>query len=383
MDKNNKTFAKGFVFGVISLLVLYSISINLDLIYRKFISKQLTAKQKVSEIESIVNTYYVNDYDENLMRETMYKGMIVSLNDPYSYYMSKDELNRFLEDTNGNYVGIGILVRMSDDKRILVDKVFEDSPAYEEGLKKGDKILKIEDEEVNYNNYTDVLGKIKGEEGTKVKVTVYRESEDKTFDLKITRKSVDVPTVSHRLLDNNIGYISISQFDRVTYEQFKEAYDNLDRADGLIIDLRNNPGGLLTTVNKITDLLVPEGTITYIEDKKGNRDYYKSDASHYGKPLVVLINGNSASASEVLSGAVRDFGVAKLVGETSFGKGVVQNTYRLTDGSGIKITMAKYYTPKGTSIHGIGIKPHYEVKNVEGNERDFQLEKAIDVINSW
>ena len=383
MDKNKKSFFKGFIFGILSLIIIYVFFININLLYKKFVLKELDTKQKISEIQSIVDTYYVNKYDKDFMKETMYKGMIASLKDPYSYYMSKEELTAFLEDTNGSYVGIGVLIRVAEDGKILIDKVFENSPAEEEGIKQGDKILKVEGEDVTLENYEDIVRKIKGKEGTKVNVTIYRASENKTFDLNITRRSVDAPTVSHKLLEDNIGYISISQFDRVTYDQFKQAYDDLSGAKGLIIDLRNNPGGLLDVVNKITDMLVPEGTITYIEDKNGNRDYHKSDNNYYGKPLVVLINENSASASEVLSGAVKDFGVAKLVGETSFGKGVVQNLYRISDGSGVKITMAKYYTPNGTSIHGIGVKPDYEVKNVEGNERDFQLEKAIDVIKNW
>ena len=157
----------------------------------------------------------------------------------------------------------------------------------------------------------------------------------------------------------------------------------LNSSNGLIIDLRNNPGGLLTTVNEITDMLVPEGTITYIEDKNGNRDYHSSDANYYNKPLVILVNGNSASASEVLSGAVKDFGVGKLVGETTYGKGVVQNMYKLSDGSGVKVTIAKYYTPSGVCIDGTGIEPDYKVTNPKDNSQDLQLEKAIEVIKNW
>ena len=266
---------------------------------------------------------------------------------------------------------------------MLINKVFEGSPAKESGLKVGDKITKVGDKEVDLENYQDVVSDIKGEEGTKVKLTIYRESENKIFDVEVTRKSLDVPTVEHKILEDNIGYISISQFDRVTFDQFKLAFDSLQNTNGLIIDLRNNPGGLLTTVNKITDMLVPEGTITYIEDKNGNRDYHKSDANYYNKPLVILVNEHSASASEVLSGAVKDFGVGKLVGQTTYGKGVVQNMYQLSDGSGVKITMAKYYTPKGVCIQGTGIEPDYKVTNPKDNSKDLQLEKGIEVIKNW
>ena len=380
---NKKSFFTGVISGMIALFVINSFATNITLIYRKFVAKELTQKQKIEEIQNVVDKYYVNEYDENLMEETMYKGMIASLKDPYSYYMTKQELTDFLEDTEGNYVGIGIMVNLTEDEKILINKVFENSPAEESGLKINDKITKVENKEVSLENYQDVVSDIKGEEGSKVKLTVYRESENKTFDTEVTRKSIDVPTVEHKTLEDNIGYISISQFDRVTSQQFKEAFDSLNSSNGLIIDLRNNPGGLLTTVNEITDMLVPEGTITYIEDKNGNRDYHSSDANYYNKPLVILVNGNSASASEVLSGAVKDFGVGKLVGETTYGKGVVQNMYKLSDGSGVKVTIAKYYTPSGVCIDGTGIEPDYKVTNPKDNSQDLQLEKAIEVIKNW
>ncbi len=383
MNSNKKSFFTGVVFGMIALFVINSFVTNIGLLYKRFIAKDLTINQKTAQIESIINKYYVNDYDEQLMEEMMYKGMIASLKDPYSYYMSEKELKEFLDDTEGNYVGIGIMVNLTEDEKIHINKVFDGSPAQDSGLKEGDKIMKVEDKEVNLENYQEVVSDIKGEEGTKVKLNIYREKENKTFNVEVLRKSLDVPTVEYKLLDDNIGYISISQFDRVTYDQFKKAYDALNGSNGLIIDLRDNPGGLLTTVNKITDMLVPEGTITYIEDKQGNRDYHKSDANYYNKPLVILVNKNSASASEVLSGAVKDFGVGKLVGETTYGKGVVQNMYQLADGSGVKITMAKYYTPSGVCIQGTGIEPDYKVTNPENSDKDLQLEKGIEVIKNW
>lgn len=383
MNSNKKSFFTGVVFGMIALFVINSFVTNIGLLYKKFVAKDLTISQKTAQIESIINKYYVNEYDEQFMEEMMYKGMIASLKDPYSYYMSEKELKEFLDDTEGNYVGIGVMVNLTEDEKIHINKVFDGSPAQHSGLKVGDKIIKVEDKEVNLENYQEVVSDIKGEEGTKVKLNVYREKENKTFDVEVLRKSLDVPTVEYKMLDDNIGYISISQFDRVTYEQFKKAYDDLNSSNGLIIDLRDNPGGLLTTVNKITDMLVPEGTITYIEDKAGNRDYHKSDANYYNKPLVILVNGNSASASEVLSGAVKDFGVGKLVGETTYGKGVVQNMYQLADGSGVKITMAKYYTPSGVCIQGTGIEPNYKVTNPKNSDKDLQLEKGIEVIKNW
>lgn len=383
MKNEKKIFFTGIVFGMALLFFINSIVTNSSLIYRRFVLKELTQKQKIAEIQKIVDTYYVNKYDKKFMEENMYKMMVASLKDPYSYYMTKEEYKQFKENTEGNYVGIGITVNLTEDEKILINQVFEGSPAKESGLKKGDKITKVDGEIVNLENYQDIVSNIKGEEGTSVKLTIYREKENKTFDLDIVRRSLDVPTVEHKMLEDNIGYIKITQFDGVTYEQFNKAFNNLSNAEGLIIDLRDNPGGLLVTVNKITDMLVPEGNITYIEDKNGNREYHKSDANYYNKPLVIIVNENSASASEVLTGAVKDFGVGKIVGETTYGKGVVQNTFNLADGSGVKVTIAKYYTPSGVCIDNTGIEPDYKVENLENNSQDLQLEKAIEVVKNF
>lgn len=381
--KTKKEFFYGTILGVILVIVLNTFVTNLNLVYRRFISKELTYKQKMQEIQRVINKYYVNEYDKKILEEGIYKGMVASLQDPYSYYMTDREFKQFLQDTEGNYVGIGIIVSLSENEKMHINKVFENSPAEESGILVDDKIIKVAGEDVNLNNYQDLVSNIKGEEGTKINLTIYRESEDKTFDVDVTRKSIDVPTVSFKKLQDNIGYISIAQFDRVTYDQFKEAFDSLAYTKGLIIDLRNNPGGLLTTVAEITDMLVPKGIITYIEDKNGKREYHYSNDNYYNKPLAILINGNSASASEVLSGAVKDYGIGKLVGETTFGKGVVQNIYNLSDGSGMKVTIAKYYTPKGICIDGTGIEPDVKVKNPKNSSLDLQLEKAIEVINNW
>lgn len=378
--KDKKNFFIGVVFGMVALFVINSFVTNGILIYNKIVENELTPKQKIKEIENIVEKHYVNEYDESFMEETMYKGMIASLKDPYSSYMTKDELNDFLQNTEGNYVGIGIMVNLTEDEKININKVFDNSPAQQSGLKQNDKIIKVENISVNLENYQDLVTKIKGEEGTTVNLTIQRNDDGKIFDVDVTRKNVSVPTVEFKTLEDNIGYIKITQFDRVTYTQFKDAFDALSNTNGLVIDLRDNPGGLLTTVVQIADLLLPEGTITYIEDKNGNRDYHKSDANYYNKPLTVLVNENSASASEILSGAIKDFGAGKLIGQKTYGKGVVQNLYKISDGSGVKITMAKYYTPSGICIDKTGIEPDYTVENNQNSTEDLQLQKAIDVI---
>lgn len=379
--ENKKVFTKGCLCGIAFVIAINLLVTNVDKFYRRVFSKNLTIEQKMKEIENIVEKYSVNEFEPYNMKEGMYMGMLATLNDPYSYYMPKMQFKEFIQQTEGNYVGIGITISGKQDS-MVISKIFENSPAKEAGLLVGDEIIKVDGEDISLENYDTIISKIKGEEGTKVKLTVYRKNENTTKEFEILRKSIEIPTVEHKMLEDNIGYISISQFDRVTSEQFKIAFEDLNskNSKGLIIDLRNNPGGLLSTVCEITDLFVPEGTITYIEDKYGKRNYEYSKEDFYNKPLVILVNENSASASEVLSGAIKDYKVGTLVGEKTYGKGVVQNIFNISDGSGVKVTIAKYYTPNGVCIDGIGIEPDYYIKNDSDSEIDFQLEKGIEVI---
>lgn len=380
--ENKKSFYKGCLCGIVFVIALNFLVTNSSLLFRRVVTKNLTLEQKMEEIQNIVDTYSVNEFDPKLVNEGMLSGMVATLNDPYSYYMPKNNYEKFLEDTQGNYVGIGIMISVTKQGEMIISKVFDNSPAKEVGLLEEDKILKVEDEDVTIDNYETIVSKIKGKEGTKVNLTLFRPSKNETIQVDVLRKSIDVPTVEYKMLEDNIGYISISQFDKITEEQFKNAYNEIEKLNskGLIIDLRNNPGGLLNVVCNITDLLVPEGIITYIEDKNGNKQYQYSDTDYYNKPLVILVNGNSASASEVLSGAVKDYGVASLVGEKTYGKGVVQSPFTLSDGSGVKVTIAKYYTPKGICIDKTGIEPDYYVENDPESDIDLQLQKGIEVI---
>lgn len=388
--KHNKHFLSGILVGI-SLVIILHLGINsASIIYSRFISHELTTEQKLREINAYLQKYYVNDIDENMLKEGLYTGLAAGVNDRYTYYMDKETFNQFIQDTDGNYSGIGVVIYIDkDDNKLTIQTVYEQTPAFEAGLKTGDKILKVNGIDIGIDNYKDAVAMLKTKEGTKSKLTIYRKEQDKTFDVDIVSKSVDVPTVSHSMIDNTIGYIIITKFDRVTYDQFVNAYNDLTEKgmQQLIIDLRDNPGGLLDTVVKITDMLVPEGYITYIEDKNGNKKYEFSDENAINKPLAILVNGNSASASEVLSGAVKDMKAGKLVGTKTFGKGVVQNTYRLSDKSGLKVTVAKYYTPSGICIDGIGIEPDYKIEMPETEygvklpfEQDLQLQKAIDVV---
>ena len=348
--------------------------------------------QKLNHIHQIIDSNFIGDFDLEVAVEMMFAGFVYGAGDPYTVYMDEASFASFREETEGSFIGIGVSITVdTTDNRILVISPFEGSPAFEAGVLPGDKIVRINGYEVFGDGINDAIRMMRGETGTEVVVTIYRENTGMTFDIPIIRAVIEVETVRSDILADNIGYIRISQFDRVTYEQFVGAYERLmdQNVQGLILDLRNNPGGLLDVVNNITNMLVPEGIITYTEDVHGRRVYVPSDSRQIEIPLIVLVNGNSASASEVLSGAVMDTGVGELLGTTTFGKGLVQNIFPLRDGSAVKVTVQRYFTPSGRSIHGEGITPnHYVEMDVEltnnlirlSVEEDVQLQEAITVI---
>lgn len=346
---------------------------------------------KFNGIAELIQDNFLYEYEPDEVKEGMYAGMLAMLKDPYTGYYSVDDLNSLMEGNVGTYVGIG--VRVSQDvktKKISVVKNFKGSPAIEAGLKTGDEIIKVEGEDIRGLELEFVVSKIRGEEGTPVNITIYRESANKEIDFSLTRKKITMDTVEYKMLEDNIGYILVEEFDEITVSQFKEAIQELDKEgqEKLIIDLRNNPGGNLAAVVEMVDMIVPEGVIVYTLDKNGNRLEERSDKKEYNKPIVILTNEYSASASELFTGALRDYNKALVVGTTSFGKGVVQRIYGLNDGSGAKITVSKYYTPSGYDIHDVGIIPDYEVELAEDVvgmsnipvEQDNQLQKAIEII---
>lgn len=351
-------------------------------------------KSKLNRIKSIIDTYYLEEIDEDKMVEGMYKGLVSSLEDPYSVYYTKDEFAALMESSSGSYCGIGAYV--SQDVKtgvITIVKPFEGGPAYKAGMLPGDIIYKVSGEEATGKDLSEIVSKMKGEEGTTVDLEIIRAGESDPIKLTIERRTVEVPTISYEMLDNKVGYIQIAEFDEVTGPQFRSAITDLDNQGmkGLVIDLRNNPGGLLDTVCDMLDRMLPEGLIVYTEDKNGTRtEEVKSTAEEsFDKPLVVMINGNSASASEVFAGAIQDYGIGTILGTTSFGKGIVQSVIPLSDGSGVKVTVSKYYTPKGRNIHEIGIEPDVVVelkdklktKVVIDKSEDNQLQEAIKIIN--
>lgn len=355
--------------------------------------QQRNIDKKLEKLEALIDQYYLDEVDEDAFADGIYKGLMASLGDPYTVYYTKDEFAALMESSSGVYCGIGATVSQDATTGIItVVKPFVSGPAYEAGVLPGDIIYKVNDEEVTGVDLSEVVSRMKGDEGTEVNITIVRDTENDPIDLTIERRQIEVPTIEYEMMDGDIGYISVSEFDEVTADQFINAVNDLDKKGqkGLVIDLRNNPGGLLDIVVKMLNRLLPKGLIVYTEDKYGEREeFYSDDKESFDKPIVVLINGNSASASEIFAGAVQDYGVGTLVGTTSFGKGIVQSVIPLYDDTAIKITVSKYYTPKGRNIHGTGIDPDIEIDLADELKKqvvieksdDNQLQKAIEVIN--
>ena len=355
-------------------------------------SEQLTDEviEKIDTLMQVIDYYYLYDYDKDAMVDAIYKAVMGSLGDPYSVYYTGDEFKAFMESSSGSYCGIGVVVQQNMQTGLVTAvRPYEDCPGYEAGIRPGDLILAVDGTEITGMDLNTAVALIKGEEGTSVTITLQRDEE--VFDVEVTRRQIDVKTVNCRMMDDNIGYIQIEEFDEVTSEQFSQALDSLieQGMEALVIDIRNNPGGILNTVVAMLDELLPEGTIVSVKDRNGTAQEYTSDAdTKLTVPLTVLINGNSASASEIFAGAIKDYGVGTLVGTTTYGKGIVQTILPLTDGSAFKFTIAKYYTPKGTDIHEKGIKPDVEVKMSDkqwkkaqtDDKADKQLKKAIEIL---
>jgi carboxyl-terminal processing protease len=316
--------------------------------------------EKLEELQGYIDQYYLFDEDYSAVADSVYKGLLDGLGDPYSAYFTAEEYTAMMESTSGSYCGIGATVRKDEDTGyVLVVGMFEGSGALEQGVEEGDLIMEIAGTDTADLDISSAAALMKGEEGTTVDIKIYRPSTKETLSFTITRHQIDIDTVAGQMLDNNIGYIIITEFDGVTAKQFEQTLNDLmdQGMEGLVVDLRSNPGGLLTSVNDILDLLLPKGTIVYTEDKYGNRQTYTSDEKWNDVPMAVLVNGESASASEIFAGAVKDYERATLVGTQTFGKGIVQTIRQLSDGSAIKLTIARYYTPNGICIHGEGITP--------------------------
>lgn len=351
---------------------------------------------KQESVMEIAKQKFLYEADEEKMLEGALQGTLKALGDPYTQFMTKEEYASLMQDTEGTYEGIGVYITASDDNKIMVVSPIEDTPAEKAGLKTGDKIVRINGTEYTADEIDQAVGIMKGMPGTSVTLTVQRLKEDGTndvFDSVITRETIKITTIKPAMLQDGIGYIRITTFDLHTSDDFKDAYMDLKNQGmkSLVIDLRYNPGGIINTTVGISDIFMGEGIVTYTKTKAGEIDYFKSDANAEDLPIVLLINEGSASASEIMAGALKDTKRATLIGTKTFGKGIVQSVNKFgNDGEGIKMTVSEYFTPNGINIHGIGIEPDIEVILPEdapgyGNEfydTDNQLQKAVEVLKS-
>ena len=347
--------------------------------------------QKIDEIYTYMNIYYYGKFEKQDIYNAMYSGVLESLGDPYSVYYTPEEYKDLQVSTSGTYYGIGAGVSQNlTTMEVTITKVYRGTPSEEAGLKNGDMILSVEDIQATSVEVSELVQHIRGEEGTKVHMVIYRPSTGETLEFDVERRHVELPSIEGELLEDGIGYIQITEFQEKTDEQFAAMVAQLKKegAKGLIIDVRANPGGLLRTVTELLDQVLPEGLLVYVQDKYGNRQNYTSNAACLDLPIVVLVDENSASASEIFAGALKDYEYATLVGKTTYGKGIVQNIIRLSDGDAMKITIAKYFTPKGNDIHKIGVAPDVEVDyKYSGPENenydkqyDSQFLKALEVM---
>ena len=372
---------RALIYSIILVIVtiictsMFQITLGNKVIISKNLYELYSKYDKLLGLENVIESEYYQKVSEEDLIDGALKGLFEGLNDPYSQYYTSDEFQTLKEQTSGSFVGIGVYIGVnSENDKITIISPIEGSPAQKSGIKSGDVVVKVNRKSIESKTVDEVIKQIKGKENTTVNLTVERDGKEIDFD--ITRKTIVTKSVSSEVKEDNIGYLRITSFDENTYKEFKENLSNLKEKGikGLVIDLRDNPGGLLDVCVDIADDLIGEGTIVYTKDNSGKKEYYKSDKNELDMPMAVLINGGSASASEILTAALVDNNKAIAIGETSFGKGLVQSVKGLKDGTGYKLTTAQYFTPSGEYINGKGIKPTIEEKDEE---------KQLDVALKW
>ncbi|MGN0399471.1 MAG: S41 family peptidase [Blautia sp.] len=386
---------KPFLAGVLCTVLVGGIGL---LGYVKLSEKNhavtLEAVQKARKIEKLIDTYYLEETDKETLEAYMYKGLTAGLGDPYSAYYTSDEYGKLSESIEGVYKGIGVTMQQDPSTGVVtVVKCFEGAPGEKAGMQPGDRLYKVNGEVIQDKELTEIVKMIKTSENDTAVLTIAREGDQDYREMQIPLEEVEVPVVESKMLEDEIGYIVINEFTEVAVSQYAHALSELkEQGMGrLIVDVRGNPGGLLYSVCQILDQMLPEELLVYTEDKNGKKkEYMASGEDAFDMPMAILVNGNSASASEIFAGALQDYEIAKLVGTTTFGKGIVQQTFSMDDGSALKLTISKYYTPKGRCIHGTGLEPDVEVeldehlKNqaVIEEKEDNQLQKAIQVVKA-
>ncbi len=384
-----RAFAKGLLTGIIimaAVIIVFIVAMRISYSTYNYSDTGLlddATEEKIGLLAGYIEENYYEDVEVDELREGLYQGLFDNL-DIYSEYYTEEEYNDLLEsEIEGSYSGIGAAMQQDPDTMLVtVIRVYDGSPAQEAGLQVGDFIYKVDDYDATTMELSELVTFIRGEEGTPVHLVIYRDGEKMEFT--IYRKNLDYPTVVCDMLDDNIGYIEVSEFAETTADRFEDAIDDLKEQgmESLIIDLRYNPGGVLESVCSIADDILPEGLIVYTEDRDGKRvDYDSTNDRYLDIPLAVLVNYDSASASEILAGAIQDRDAGIIIGTTTFGKGVVQTLRQLTDGSAVKVTTQRYFTPGGTCIQGIGIIPDveidYEFLGEEDDEYSYDLDNQI------
>ena len=371
--------------ALLTLLVVSLAACGLQHINEGIISSD--TETKLSYLKKLIDETYLHDVKEKDLNEGIYKGYVEGLGDQYSAYYDKKETKELTESLDGSFSGIGaVMTQDASSGVITITRVYDDSPAKKAGIKAGDVLYRVEEKTVTGKDLDKVVSWIKGKKGTKVNLTLLRGTNSDKIKVTATRDVINVETVKYKVLENQIGYISISEFDSVTGAQFAKALKQLQKKniEGLVVDLRNNPGGSLSTVCDILDSILPKGLIVYTKDKNGKKEEYTSDEKHrLNLPMSVLVNGQSASASEIFAGAVQDYGKAEIIGTQTYGKGVVQNLFDLKDGTCVKLTTSEYFTPKGRNIDGKGITPDVKIEykyNAKDPKADNQLDKAVSVV---
>lgn len=399
MEENNQKVKKGFSIETVCWMLLTALVVYVIMSYHytkitlesednyNYYSTSGDDFKKLKRVLKILEEDYLFEYDMETLEEGAISGMLSALDEPYTSYFNLKQTEEFLTETEGEYEGVGMYLTIDTTKNMpMVLLPIKNSPAEEANIKTGDYILEIDGEDVSTASLEEVAGRVKGKNGTKVTVKFMRINSDDTveqFEKELTRRKIDLYPFTSRILENNIGYVAFESFDEKVGEQFKTALNemmNKNKIKGLIVDLRDNPGGLLTTASEIADELLPTGVITYTVDKNGKKEYIYSDSKHIDIPIVVIVNENSASASEITAAAIKDSENGKVVGTTSYGKGLVQEFKSLRDGTYIKVTISEYFSSKGTKINKIGVEPDYEVEDNPDTDEDEQLEKAIEVI---
>ena len=395
MENNNKGFWKGALCGALTTLLVVGIIGGTILICsmlgltNKIVD--LKTEMKLKMIESIIekNYLYIDEVDENAMRDSLVEGYVAGLDEPYTVYYNEEETTALFESSSGEFGGVGITI-MQDitNMQMTFSTIHKNCPGEQAGFREGDILYKVDGEDVTGQDLDHVITKIRGEVGSQVELTVLRGDNFEEYSATLTRTLIQNQTVSHEMLEGKIGYIEVTGFEDTTVGQFEDALQKLtdQKMENLIIDLRGNPGGNLSVVVEMCDMILPEGTIVSVKDRNGKGEVFTSDEEHkLNVPLVVLVNGNSASASEIFAGAVKDYGAGTLVGTTTFGKGIVQNIYGLPDNTSFKITSSEYFTPNGTNIHGVGVEPDVVIEyeyDEENPEADNQLDKAIEILKN-